>query len=131
MSAQAPKPLKAGTIVSVAFPSRDPRGQEMEGLHPAVILGTVHARLDLAWVVPITSDRGYAWIDAHPHLYLRLPRGTGGLDGDSVLLVDQVQAVDMRRLRRAFGALPAEVLGRARQAIASILGLPKGVPHGR
>jgi len=127
----APAPLKAGTIVSVALPTRDPQGREMEGLHPALVLAIISARLDLAWIAPITTDRGYAWIDAHPNLYHRLPAGTGGLAHDSVLLLDQIQAVDLTRLRRAFGVVPASVLNAFRKSLAQQLGMtitPKAKP---
>ena len=119
----APTPLKSGTVVSVAFPTRDPQGREMEGLHPAVVLAVISARLDLAWIAPITSDRGYAWIDAYPSLYHRLPAGTGGLAHDSVLLLDQIQAIDITRLRRAFGVLPTPLLNVVRRSLAQALGL--------
>jgi mRNA interferase MazF len=121
----APVPLKTGTLVSVAFPTRDPQGREIEGLHPAVVLAVISARLDLAWVAPITTDRGYAWIDAHPGLYFRLPAGTGGLSHDSVLLLDQIQAVDLSRLRRAFGAIPAQLLNAIRKSLLQRLGAVK------
>jgi mRNA interferase MazF len=119
----APTPLKIGTIVSAALPTRDPQGREMEGLHPAVVLAVINARLDLAWIAPITSDRGYGWIEAHPDLYLRLPAGTGGLPHDSVLLLDQIQAIDLTRLRRAFGILPTSLLNAVRKSLAQRLGL--------
>ena len=118
----APKPLKIGTVVSVALPTRDPRGVEIVGLHPAIVLAVLSARLDLAWIVPITTDRGYAWIDAFPDLYLRLPEGSGGLPHASVALLDQLQAVGLSRLKRAFGAVPPPVLATARKALARILG---------
>ena len=95
----------------------------MEGLHPAVVLAVISARLDLAWIAPITSDRGYAWIDAYPSLYHRLPAGTGGLAHDSVLLLDQIQVIDITRLRRAFGVLPTPLLNVVRRSLAQALGL--------
>lgn len=123
MSAAAPTPLKLGTIVAVALPARDPRGVEIEGLHPAVVLAVISgARLDLAWIVPITTDRGYPWIAARPDLYIRLDAGIGGLPHDSVLLLDQLQAVDLSRLKRAFGAIPGPLLTRIRKNLAQILG---------
>jgi len=88
-----------------------------------VVLAVLSARLDLAWIVPITSDRGYAWIDAHPELYHRLPAGTGGLPHASVLLLDQLQAVSITRLRRAFGSVPPPLLGAIRKGLARVLGL--------
>lgn len=118
-----PSPLKIGTVVAVALPVRDPKGQEMEGLHPAVVLAVITARLDLAWIAPITTDRGYSWITAHPTLYHRLPKGTGGLSNDSVLLLDQIQAVDLTRLRRAFGVIPTPILNAARRCLAQHLGI--------
>jgi mRNA interferase MazF len=117
-----PAPLRIGTIVSVAFPTRDPQGREIVGLHPAVVLAVISARLDLAWVAPMTTDRGYAWIDAYPGLYHRLPAGTGGLAHDSVLLLDQIQAVDLTRLKRAFGSIPAPLLNTIRKSLLQRLG---------
>lgn len=119
----APVPLGIGAVVSVALPARDPQGREMEGLHPALVLAVITARLDLAWIAPITTDRGYAWIAARPDLYHRLPAGTGGLAHDSVLLLDQVQAVDITRLRRSFGVIPPALLEAVRKALATNLGL--------
>lgn len=123
----APSPLKIGTIVSVAFPTRDPQGREIAGLHPAVVLAIIHARLDFAWVAPITTDRGYSWIAQHPTLYHRLPKGTGGLPHNSVLLLDQIQAVDLPRLKRAFGVLPSTLLKRIKACLLDHLGLD--YPH--
>ena len=118
----APTSLKIGTVVSVALPTRDPRGVEIEGLHPGIILAIISARLDLAWIVPITSDRGYAWIKAHPKLYLRMPGGTAGLPHDSVALLDQLQVVDLTRLKRAFGQVPGAMLATIRKGLAETLG---------
>jgi mRNA interferase MazF len=95
----------------------------MEGLHPALVLAVITARLDLVWIAPITTDRGYAWINAHPSLYHRLPAGTGGLAQDSVLLLDQIQAVDITRLRRAFGVIPAPLLNAIKKALVQNLGI--------
>jgi mRNA-degrading endonuclease toxin of MazEF toxin-antitoxin module len=123
MSAAAPAPLKIGTVVAVALPARDPRGVEIEGLHPAVVLAVISAaRLDLAWIVPITTDRNYPWVAARPDLYIRLDAGTGGLPHDSVMLLDQLQAVDLSRLKRAFGVIPSPLLTRVRKTLAQILG---------
>lgn len=125
----APTSLKMGTVVSVALPTRDPQGVEIEGIHPAIVVAAISARLDLAWIVPVTTDRGYAWIDANPGLYLRIPGGTGGLHHDSIALLDQLQAVDLGRLKRAFGQVPAPMLANIRKCLALILGLtitPKG-----
>jgi len=119
----APVPLKTGAVVSVALPTRDPQGREMEGLHPALVLAIISARLDLAWIAPITTDRGYAWIAARPDLYHRLSAGTGGLAHDSVLLLDQIQAVDITRLRRSFGVIPPVLLEAVRKALATLLRL--------
>jgi mRNA-degrading endonuclease toxin of MazEF toxin-antitoxin module len=117
-----PTPLKIGTIVSVALPTRDPRGVEIVGLHPAIVLAIISARLDLAWIIPVTTDRGYGWIDAHPNLYPRLPGGMGGLPHDSVALLDQLQAVDLARLKRAFGVVPAPMLVSIQKGLAKVLG---------
>ncbi len=123
---QSPLPLKPGTIVSVALPGRIPQGKELEGLHPAVVINVISARMDLAWVVPLTTDRGYPWISKHPNLYMRIPEGVAGVPSNSVMLIDQFQAVDITRLKRAFGSLPPKLLTAVKKSLAEQLGFQIG-----
>ncbi|MBI4528204.1 MAG: type II toxin-antitoxin system PemK/MazF family toxin [Deltaproteobacteria bacterium] len=54
-------------------------------------------------------------------LRVALPKGVSGLNRPSDILVDQIKAIDNRRLRRKLGALPDPYLGELRHKILLIL----------
>lgn len=54
-------------------------------------------------------------------LRVALPRGVPGLSRASDILVDQVKAIDNRRLRRRLGSLPDPYLGELRHKLLLIL----------
>ena len=54
-------------------------------------------------------------------LRVSLPKGVSGLGRPSDILVDQVKAIDNRRLSRKLGPLPDPYLGELRQKILLIL----------
>ena len=54
-------------------------------------------------------------------LRVALPKGVAGLDRPSDILVDQVKAIDNRRLRRVLGPLPDPHLSELRQKLLLIL----------
>ncbi len=54
-------------------------------------------------------------------LRVALPKGISGLDRASDVLVDQIKAIDIRRLRRRLGPLPDPYLGELRQKLLLIL----------
>ncbi|MGH7826859.1 MAG: type II toxin-antitoxin system PemK/MazF family toxin [Candidatus Binatia bacterium] len=54
-------------------------------------------------------------------LRVALPKGVSGLDRASDVLVDQMKAIDNRRLKRKLGSLPDPYLGELRQKLLLIL----------
>ena len=54
-------------------------------------------------------------------LRVALPEGVSGLDRPSDILVDQIKAIDNRRLRKSLGPLPDPYLSELRQKLLLIL----------
>jgi len=54
-------------------------------------------------------------------LRVALPKGVSGLGRPSDILVDQIKAIDNRRLRRSLGALPDPYLSALRQKLLLVL----------
>ena len=57
-------------------------------------------------------------------LRVHLKRGQAGLNHDSDIMVDQVRAIDVRRLRKALGAIPPELLTRVLHNFTLLLEWP-------
>ena len=57
-------------------------------------------------------------------LRVHLKKGEAGLSADSDVMVDQMRAVDNRRLRRALGAASARCLEEIERSIAILLDPP-------
>jgi len=98
-------------ILLVDFPPQTPALHEQQGIRPAVVVGnpshTGTIRFELVIVVPITRQSGN-WTAQNPILYPSLRAGVGNLISDSTLLLDQIRAVDMRRVLRYLGSLTPE-----------------------
>jgi mRNA interferase MazF len=71
-------------------------------------------------VLPLTSKTVQA--DAFP-LRVRIPKGTGGLNYDSDILVDQILAWDNSLFRRELGALPGALVEEVKAALRDFLDL--------
>jgi mRNA interferase MazF len=90
------------------------KGTKLHALaHPAVVVWffsrTGALRFPLLTIVPMTSDRRATWAVANPAAYPLYPAGTSRLRNDTLALVDQVRAVDVRRIRNRIGTpTPAE-----------------------
>lgn len=101
--------LKIADVVIVNFPEHDPQGREQEGYRPAVIVGIpeklAKPRFQLVVIVPVTTDRSQNWAISSPKLYPRLQVGDGGLTQNSIVLLDQVRAIDFNRVVRYLGTL--------------------------
>lgn len=101
--------LQCGDIVTVRFPMQIPQGHEQEGYRPAIIVGlpTVLGtlRFPLIITVPLTTDKRQAWALASPNLYIRLPAKVAGLSSSSIALLDQIRAVDAKRIVNYRGSL--------------------------
>ncbi|MFZ2956517.1 MAG: type II toxin-antitoxin system PemK/MazF family toxin [Candidatus Ozemobacteraceae bacterium] len=55
-------------------------------------------RYPMLIVVPLTTDRSAKWSEASPILYPKIPAGSGGIQKDSLALLDQIRAVDVSRV---------------------------------
>ena len=107
-----PAALALGDVLTVSIPERIPQGHEQEGVRPAVVVGLPDrlgpGRFPVVVIVPFTSYRGQEWVDAAPERYPRLDAGVAGLRSPSVALLDQVLALDLRRLQKRRGHLSDE-----------------------
>jgi len=113
--------------VTAAIPERVPAGHEQEGLRPAVVVGLPDrlgpGRFPVVVVVPFTTYHGQAWVAAAPERYPRFATGVAGLRSPSVALLDQVLALDLRRLRKRRGQLRIEQFARVQEGLARICAL--------
>ncbi|EKV01289.1 growth inhibitor [Leptolyngbya sp. PCC 7375] len=98
--------LRKGDIVLVTLPEQYPSMHEQQGMRPALIVGIPpgETRFLLAIMAPMTTQIG-DWTKINPKVYPVLPAGTGNLKKDSVVLLDQIRAVDMRRITKYLGSL--------------------------
>jgi mRNA interferase MazF len=107
-----PDPIVIGDVVIARFPTQNPQGREQEGIRPALIIGIPQKlgtpRFPLIIVVPMTSDRAQSWAVASPTLYPKLASGEAGLPQNSIILLDQVRAIDSNRIVRYLGTLASD-----------------------
>jgi mRNA interferase MazF len=117
--------LAVGDLVIARFPSQNPQGREQEGSRPALIVGFPQRigipRFPLALVAPLTTDRRQSWALASPELYPVLSMGQGNLPRNSIVLLDQIRAIDLNRLDRYLGTLTAEEYQRIFSSIQKML----------
>jgi len=98
--------VEAGDVVLAALPSHSPSGREQEGTRPVVVAGVPPEplRYPVVVVVPLTTQRG-TWAEANPAIYPTLEPGAGGLPAEPTVLLDQVRAIDARRVVQYLGTL--------------------------
>ena len=117
-----------GDVLRVRLPQRIPPGHEQEATRPAVVVGMPNRlgppRFPLIIVAPLTTDRGQPWAAASPALYPQLPAGAGGLRGNSLVLLDQICALDPARVDGFMGALPHQAYQTIRDLLLRMLGRP-------
>ncbi len=111
--------LARGTVVLVGL---DPtHGHEQRGTRPCVLVSDPEAsedqRFPMVCVIPLTGTRGEG------ALYPRISAGASGLIRDSYALVDQVRAVDKRRVTRIFGPVDPPDLEAIDEGLRLLLGL--------
>jgi mRNA interferase MazF len=96
-------------------------GHEQQGVRPCVEVTdpevTEDQRFPMVCVIPITKTRGEG------ALYPTLTPGDSGLRASSSALVDQVRAVDKRRITRVFGRVSADELMAIDEGLRLLLGL--------
>lgn len=111
--------LARGTVVLVGL---DPtHGHEQRGTRPCVLVSNPEAsedqRFPMVCVIPLTGTRGEG------ALYPRISAGASGLRRDSYALIDQVRAVDKRRVTTIFGPLDLPDLEAIDEGLRLFLGL--------
>jgi mRNA interferase MazF len=111
--------LERGTVVKVAL---DPTlGHEQRGARPCVVVSdpavSEDQRYPMLCVVPLTGTPGVG------ALYPDLAPGESGLRRPSTALVDQLRAVDKRRVVEIFGVVGADELAAIDDALCLFLGL--------
>jgi len=96
-------------VVLVNLPSHSPKGHEQEGVRPMIIVGIPQGelRFPVVIVVPLTTQIGI-WKQSNPDLYPTITSGIGGLAQTSIVLVDQVRAIDVQRVSRYLGSLSGQ-----------------------
>jgi mRNA interferase MazF len=97
-------------------------GREIQKTRPALIIqNDISNRLsDITIIAPITSTVRFPLNPVH----VLLPAGVDtGLDVNSVALMNQIRAVDRRRLIKRFGAITPAILQQVDEAIRISLGL--------
>lgn len=111
MVTNLPSFLQVRAVVLVHFPPQIPSGREQENKRPAVVVAlpnvTGATRYSLIVVVPLTTQTG-AWVIQNPTLYPRLQAGMGNLRYDSTVLLNQIRALDIKRVLGYRGILTAE-----------------------
>lgn len=124
MTASTPH-LKPGWVIQVDFGFRSPPGHEQTGLRPALVIGIPsdieEPRFPVFVVVPMTSFQNQEWAVKAPALYHKLNAGEGGLQRDSLALLDQIQVLDATRILNYIGELDKTKLSPIIQKIGKIL----------
>ena len=111
--------MKRGTVVLVSL---DPtKGHEQRGARPCVVVTdpavSSDQRFPMIAVVPLTGTPGEG------ALYPALRPGPSGLRQPSWALIDQLRAVDKRRVTRVFGVIPDDELAAVDDGMRLFLGL--------
>lgn len=98
-----------GWVLRVSLEKRVPGGHEQEGIRPVVVVGIPSRigkpRYPMLIIVPLTTDRGAKWSEGSPILYPKISAGSGGIQNDSLALLDQMRAVDVSRVVAKAGEL--------------------------
>ncbi len=116
--------LQIGDVVTAKFPSQFFSGREQEGYRSAIIvrlpsrLGKL--RFPRVFVVPMTIDRGPEWVEISPNLYVRFSIGVAGLKSPSIVLLDQVRAIDVSRITAYRGSLSSDEYAAIANALQQI-----------
>lgn len=98
-----------GWILRVNLEKRVPGGHEQEGVRPVVVVGVPakigKPRYPMLIIVPLTTDRNAKWSEGSPLLYPKIHAGSGGIQNDSIALLDQVRSIDVSRVVAKGGEL--------------------------
>ncbi len=96
-------------------------GTEQAGIRPAVIvqIDRANAVSPHTIIAPFTSKIRRSLLPSH----VFVPAGIGGLSQNSVILCEQIRAIDKSRIIRVIGHLDASHLEQLEVALSTILGL--------
>jgi mRNA-degrading endonuclease toxin of MazEF toxin-antitoxin module len=98
--------LATGTVILAELPTKTPAGHEQTGKRPCIVLTDTALIEKLAFpnlfIAPMTGNH------LPPHrLRVFLAAGSGGIQFDSIVLLDQVCVIDVHRVRARLGQLSA------------------------
>lgn len=96
-------------------------GKEIQKTRPCVIVSSdvFNLHSGLAIVCPLTDGSG-----KDPDIiHIFAQKGTGGLKKDSIVLCDQVKAVDQARLLEKLGNLDSATMRKIDEGLKTVLGL--------
>jgi mRNA interferase MazF len=98
--------IKVGDVILLSLPKHYPKGHEQEGKRPGIVIAIPEEplRYPVIIVVPLTTRKGN-WVLENPNLYKEIPAGNGNLPKNSIALIDQVCAVDCRRIVSLIGTI--------------------------
>lgn len=103
--------LNIGDVITARFPEQQ-QGREQEGYRPAIVVGIPNfvrqLRFQVIIVVPMTTYKNQSWVDNSPDLYPVFPSGIASLKSPSIALLDQIRAIDARRIINYRGSLTSE-----------------------
>ncbi|KKM08689.1 hypothetical protein SY88_22555 [Clostridiales bacterium PH28_bin88] len=68
------------------------------------------------------TTQGGPWARKNQTLYPHLPAGTGGIPQASIALLDQVRALDVRRVNAYLGSLEPEIFTLIRNNLLQLFG---------
>ena len=114
--------LKRGDLILVILPSHQPKGREQEGRRPAIVVGIPQGevRYPVLLIAPLTTQTG-DWVQKNTSLYPGLEAGVGGFSQASVVLVDQIRAIDVRRVVAYLGSLTTKEYKPIQNALKQLL----------
>ena len=111
-----------GLILEVRFPEHKPRAHEQEGLSPCLLILDTGRLQSVAfpqlWVAPITSTHLESGATR-----VQLNNGDGDLELGGTLMLDQMRAIDVSRMRGQFGRIQGTKLEEIRSALVDIFQL--------
>lgn len=112
--------MKRGELYWTELPDQD--GKEQWSRRPAgICFATKLTKVSpTVVVIPLMTNLARRSLPTT----LLIPKGEGGLAADSVALVDQIRAVDKKRIGKLIGILSDEYLKRLDFVVKKTLGIP-------
>jgi mRNA-degrading endonuclease toxin of MazEF toxin-antitoxin module len=115
--------MERGDVVRVELPwPKGKPGREQAGIRPAVVVQATLASANLSTViiVPLTSNQAASRFAGS---FLVRASAENGLDTDSIVLTQQIRALDIARIESAIGVFSDTDLKRLENELRSLLGL--------